>query len=61
VSEPTFEWVNLGPGSLLDQAKCSCGWESQTYFDGQEYAHADWVRHAKAAHHTNPLSPQEQT
>ena len=32
-------------GSMLDQIVCSCGWESATYFDGLEYAHAEWKKH----------------
>jgi hypothetical protein len=35
-------------GSMLDQIICSCGWESATFFDGREYAHAQWKRHVAA-------------
>lgn len=33
-------------GWMLDQWVCSCGWESEPYFDGAEYAEADWKKHA---------------
>lgn len=63
MTEPTFKWAELGPGSLLDQIICECGWESGTYFDGQEYAHSDWCKHVKAHHHQVPdalqRSPQD--
>lgn len=36
-------------GEMLDQIQCSCGWESKTYFDGREYAYAEWRRHVTAA------------
>lgn len=30
---------------MVDQAFCSCGWESSRYFDGAEYAHDEWKNH----------------
>lgn len=32
-------------GYMLDQWVCSCGWESEPYFDGEEYAREDWEKH----------------
>lgn len=41
-----FSWVPLG-GGMLDQIRCVCGWESNTYFDGDDYAYAEWKKHVK--------------
>lgn len=49
MSDPKFEWWDDG-GSLLDQIVCSCGWKSATYFDGREYAHAEWRKHVAQDH-----------
>jgi hypothetical protein len=43
-----IKWWDGGAGSMLDQIICSCGWESATFFDGREYAHAQWKRHVAA-------------
>jgi len=32
-------------GYMCDEYVCSCGWKSQGYFDGSEYAWDEWVRH----------------
>lgn len=32
-------------GPMSDGWSCSCGWESPSYFDGSEFAHADFERH----------------
>ena len=32
-------------GGMIDQYRCSCGWQSAPYFDGAEYAMADWKKH----------------
>lgn len=29
-------------GWLLDQWVCSCGWESEVYYDGYVYAREEW-------------------
>ena len=34
-------------GFMSDAWECSCGWESPAYWDGAEYAEADWKRHAQ--------------
>jgi Domain of unknown function (DUF3846) len=49
-SEPQFRWWEDGTEALLDQIICSCGWKSATFFDGQEYAYAQWKRHIKESH-----------
>jgi hypothetical protein len=38
---------NVGT-DMIDQYQCACGWRSKPYYDGAEYAHADWVSHIKA-------------
>ena len=45
------------PGDMLDQIECACGWKSKTYFDGREYAHAEWCRHVQAS---QPVDTAEQ-
>ena len=30
-----------------DQYECSCGWKSNGYWDGAEWAWNEWVKHAK--------------
>lgn len=30
---------------MLDTFECSCGWKSRVYYDGAEYAQAEWNRH----------------
>lgn len=37
---PKIEGVTMD-----DTCVCSCGWQSGTYWDGREYAHAEWVSH----------------
>lgn len=32
----------IGKG-MSDQYKCSCGWESRSFWDGVEYAFKQWV------------------
>lgn len=39
-----------GRGYMCDGAACSCGWKSESFFDGAEYAEHFWREHAKAAH-----------
>jgi hypothetical protein len=34
---------------LIDMYKCSCGWQSNPYYDGAEYAYAEWQRHKENA------------
>lgn len=33
---------------MIDELECPCGWKSGPYFDGAEYAHAEWKKHAAA-------------
>lgn len=35
-------------GWMLDGWSCSCGWKSHPYFDGMEYAEAEWKKHVKS-------------
>jgi hypothetical protein len=58
MSDPDFKWWDGGAGSMLDQIICSCGWESQTYFDGQEYAHSEWKKHVTQSHQQTPQVPE---
>jgi len=37
-------------GYMTDRAECSCGWRSTSYWDGDDLAHDDWVRHTKGIH-----------
>jgi len=37
---------------MIDECRCTCGWVSTRYFDGAEYAHAEWERHM----HTAPIT-----
>lgn len=30
---------------MIDQAFCACGWESDRFYDGAEYAHQQWKKH----------------
>lgn len=32
-------------GYMIDRWICSCGWKSQPYLDGAEYAQDEWKRH----------------
>lgn len=40
---------------MLDTFECSCGWKSRVYYDGAEYAQAEWKRHVVAATSTEPV------
>lgn len=51
---PEFKWWDDG-GAMLDQIICSCGWESRTFYDGREFAYAQWRRHV-GEDHTKPDS-----
>ena len=33
--------------TLDDTCHCSCGWKSNTYQDGREWAFTEWVEHIK--------------
>ncbi len=33
---------------MSDWHTCSCGWESERYHDGREYAQEDWVSHIQS-------------
>ena len=33
--------------TMDDTCVCSCGWKSNTYWDGNDLAYADWVTHIK--------------
>ena len=43
--EHAVSWLDVG--GMLDQCQCSCGWTSDTYFDGREYAFAEYQRHVR--------------
>ena len=32
---------------MLDWVECSCGWKSETFFDGMPYAKADHRKHVR--------------
>lgn len=32
---------------LLDEFECSCGWKSKVYYDGADFAYAEWKQHAQ--------------
>ena len=32
---------------MVDSYSCSCGWKSQPYFDGAEFALEEWKKHKK--------------
>jgi len=49
MTEPEFSWWDDG-GAMLDQIICDCGWKSATFYDGREYAYAQWKRHIKDDH-----------
>jgi len=34
---------------LIDYANCSCGWQSNPYYDGRDLAKQEWVLHAAGA------------
>ena len=34
-------------GGMVDQWECICGWESEPYFDGVEYAEREFKKHVK--------------
>lgn len=36
-----------GDGGHGDRYECSCGWESNTYWDGDHWAWQEWVDHIK--------------
>lgn len=36
-------------GWLLDQWVCSCGWESEVYYDGYEFAKEEWEKHVESS------------
>jgi len=42
-NEP-HNWANIGEG-MCDKIECSCGWKSQNYFDGFEYAVDEYEKH----------------
>lgn len=57
MSDPEFKWWDDG-GAMLDQIICSCGWKSQTYFDGGVYAHSEWKKHVAKSHVPSPQEPE---
>lgn len=51
--EAAFKAAHVGrhvetPG-LLDSFECSCGWKSDGFFDGAEYARSQWKKHVASA------------
>jgi hypothetical protein len=39
---------------ILDQYQCACGWKTKTYYDGEEYAKAEWKKHLEKCPMTQP-------
>lgn len=31
--------------TMDDTLVCACGWKSETYWDGQEWAYEEWLKH----------------
>ena len=46
-TKPPHRLSYTGEG-MSDVCSCSCGWESSGYWDGQEYAFDEWVKHLGA-------------
>lgn len=56
--EHVGEYASLG--YLIDGWKCSCGWVSAPYFDGDAYAEAEHRKHAQGHRAMgDALSPPE--
>lgn len=34
--------------TMDDTFECACGWKSETFWDGREYAYADWRKHLES-------------
>lgn len=49
------EYTYRGDG-MADKLVCYCGWESNTYFDGLEYALDEWKEHEAQMKIQNPAS-----
>jgi hypothetical protein len=54
VSDDAHEGNYEDRGHMLDGWKCSCGWKSQTYFDGAEYARTEWKKHIEKVFECKP-------
>lgn len=39
----------VGAGYMCDQYICSCGWQSNKFWDGAEFAEDEWIKHAEKA------------
>ena len=37
-------------GYMVDWVRCSCGWRSNSYWDGDDLAHDEWVKHEHGIH-----------
>jgi CDGSH-type Zn-finger protein len=44
---------------MIDQAFCSCGWESHPYFDGAEYARQEFAAHEKQSLSTSTSAEEK--
>jgi len=66
----TFDQADLIEGheaeprgtGFTDYLTCSCGWKSNMYWDGMEYAYSEWKRHVAAAieKENKPMFSEEQ-
>ncbi len=43
-AKPEHVGKNVRPGAF-DRIVCSCGWQSESFFDGAEYAWGKWLEH----------------
>ena len=41
--------MRMTGAGLIDQASCSCGWESRPYYDGRDLAQEEWETHVNSA------------
>ena len=44
---PEHAYTNEGV-TLDDTFVCACGWKSETYWDGSDFAYADWRKHLQS-------------
>lgn len=58
ISEEPHRIQSIGHG-VLDEYVCSCGWKSHGYYDGAEYAIADWRVHVENVTGTKPKWPYQ--
>lgn len=41
---------HLSGGYMTDWVECSCGWRSNSFWDGDDLAHDEWVKHKAGIH-----------